>query len=210
VSPQGAAAWDRAYGAVPLDWDVEPHPELAAAVEAVGPVGPMGRAGPAGPGRVAVEWACGDGRPAVWLARQGWDVTAVDFSRVAVDRGRRLADHHGVAVRWEVADVVGWEPPGAIDLAVVMYLHIPPDDLATVLGRAAGALAPEGTLFVLGWDAANAENGTGGPRPAELLLSVDGLRGAAAGLDVVRAERVPQLGSDRALDALLVARRPAR
>ena len=39
------------------------------------------------PGR-AVDLAAGEGRNAVWLASRGWDVTAVDFSRVALERGR--------------------------------------------------------------------------------------------------------------------------
>ena len=52
------------------------------------------------PGR-AVDLAAGEGRNAIWLARRGWEVTAVDFSRVALDKGRRLAgdDARRLAVR---------------------------------------------------------------------------------------------------------------
>lgn len=50
--------------------------------------------------------------------------------------------------------------------------------------------------------------GTGGPRPPEVLYSVDDLVGAIPGLQVVRAERVRQAGSSEALDTLLTAHRP--
>lgn len=64
-------------------------------------------------------------------------------------------------------------------------------------------LAPGGTLFVLGWD----ESSAGGPAHK---YTVDGLVTAAAGLEVVRAERVPRAGSPDAVDALLVARAMTR
>ncbi|GAA2057673.1 class I SAM-dependent methyltransferase [Polymorphospora rubra] len=187
--------WDRAYAAAGLAFDVDPHPELAKAV------------GDLPPGR-AVEFGCGEGRPAIWLATRGWRVTAVDFSPVAVDRGRQVADRHGVEVDWQVADVRAYEPAGPIDLAVVLYLHIGSAEIATVLRRAAAALAPGGILFVLGWDRSNAVAGTGGPRPADLLYDAAEMTRAVAGLRVRRAEAVPQLGSADAADLVLTAYRP--
>lgn len=172
--------WDRAYAAAAVEWSVQPHPHMV---------------------------GCGEGRQAIWLASCGWDVTAVDFSAVAIDRGRRIAKRHGVVVDWVVGDVIEYQVPSPIDLAVLLYLHLPADDLAAVVGRTAVALGPGGTLFVLGWDRQNAVLGTGGPRPTEVLYTVEGLVRAANGLEVVRAERVPQAGSPDAVDTLLTARR---
>lgn len=181
-----AADWDRAYGAAALEWDVAPHPVVAEHVADLPPGD-------------AVELGCGEGRQAIWLAAHGWRMSAVDYSPVAVDRARTLAAHHGVPVDFAVADVRDWALP-ACDLVLVLYLH--DAGFATALERAVAALRPDGTLLVLGWDEDNAAG------PAN-RYSVPTLTAAADGLAVVRAERVPQVGSADAHDALLVARRNA-
>lgn len=188
-----AEEWDRAYAGAELRLPVEPHPQLAAEL------------GGLPPGR-GLELACGEGRPSIWLARLGWTMTAVDFSAVAIERGRQIARTHGVEVDWRVADVTRFDPPDRLDLVVVEYVHLAREVLLDAVGRAAGALAPGGTLLVLGWDRCNAAEGTGGPRPVELLYDLDELAAAAGTLRLLRAERIAQPGSP-ARDALLVARR---
>ena len=64
------------------------------------------------PGR-ALDVGAGEGRNAVWLASRGWQVTAVDFSAVGLDKGRRLAQDRGVAVDWVLADVRDYQPEPA-------------------------------------------------------------------------------------------------
>ena len=81
------------------------------------------------PGR-ALDLACGSGRNAVWLAEQGWTVTGVDFSDVALEQARGLAAERGVEVEWLDADLREWVPdPGAFDLVVVLYLQLPAEEL---------------------------------------------------------------------------------
>ncbi len=173
--------WDRAYGRCELTWSIEPHPHVGEELADL----PPGR---------AVELGCGEGRQAIWLASRGWQVTAVDFSRVAVDRGRKIAERHGVEVDWVVANVLDYHPPAPVDLAMIIYLHLHRDQLSGVLGKVSAALSPGGTLFVLGWDRQNFTDGIGGPRPPEVLYSVDDLVDATTGVQVVRAERVRRLG----------------
>jgi SAM-dependent methyltransferase len=186
--------WDRAYAGAALDLPVHPHPVLAAEL------------GGLPPGR-GLELGCGEGRPSIWLAGLGWAMTAVDFSAVAVERGRRIAAVHGVEVDWRVADVDAHRPARGLDLALAVYLHPARDVLRAAVGRAAAALAPGGTLLVLGWHRDNAALGLG-PRPPEVLYDLDELAAAAPGLRVERAERVPQEGSGTAVDAVLRAVRP--
>lgn len=188
--------WDRAYAACELTFSIEPHPDVEAALGALPPGS-------------ALELGCGEGRHAIWLATRGWRVMAVDFSPVAVNRGRLIAAHHGVDVSWVVADLADHQPVPPLDLVVILYLHIHPEALAAALGKAAAALAPGGTLFVLGWDRHNAAAGTGGPRPPEVLYALGELVAAVDGLQVSRAQRLPQVGSPDAVDALLVAHRPS-
>ncbi|MGO9207089.1 MAG: class I SAM-dependent methyltransferase [Candidatus Limnocylindrales bacterium] len=166
------------------------------------------------PGR-ALELACGSGTNAVWLAGQGWQTTAVDWSPVALTNGREKAEASGVEVDWLERDLFAWSPPEqAFDLVVIVYLHLPPEERGPVYARAAAAVAPGGRRLIVGHDRRNATEGEGGPPDPSRLFSADEigreLLAADAGLVVERAEvvrRVPPPGR-APIDSLLVVRRP--
>src|SRR5260370_11882301 len=112
------------------------------------------------PGR-ALDLGAGEGRNALWLAEQGWQVTAVDFSRVAVERGAEATKRAGVDVEWVQADVTEYTPPAAdFALVLILYLHLPPAASRGVLERGPTALRPGGRLLIVGHDL---ENLAGGP-----------------------------------------------
>jgi SAM-dependent methyltransferase len=194
--------WDNRYAASPdLVWTGEPNRFV---VEEVAHLRP---------GR-ALDLAAGEGRNAVWLAERGWQVTAVDFSTVAVERGRNLAASRGTRVDWQVADVTGYQPTvGGYDLVLVIYLHLPATDLADVLARAGTALRSGGRILVVGHDLANLTDGIGGPQDPSVLMTPGGVVAGLAGLKVHRAEtaRRPVQIDDRTVDALdtvVLASRP--
>jgi SAM-dependent methyltransferase len=193
-----ATAWDERYRQTPWVWSTAPN---RFAVEVLDDL-PAGR---------ALDAACGEGRNALWLAEKGWRVTAVDFSQVALDKGREAAESRGLDVDWVAADVVGYEPePLAYDAVLIASLHQPPADLAAVLRKAAAALAPGGTLVVVGHDATNPDEGTGGPQDPAILYTAQTVAAALAPLRVQRAERVSRPVDDAprpALDTLVVATR---
>ena len=87
-------------------------------------------------------------------------VTALDFSEVAVDRGRRIAGP--LAVDWRVGDALTAELP-QVDLVVLAYLQLPEDERRTAVRRGFAALEPGGTLFLVAHDSTNLTEGTGGP-----------------------------------------------
>ncbi len=161
----------------------------------------------------ALDLGAGDGRNAVWLAEHGWRVTAVDFSPVAVDRGRALAATAGVEVEWRVADLLGWTPaPEAFDLVVLLFIHLPPDERHLVYARAAAAVARGGTLLVVGHDRSNLTDGVGGPRDPDVLFSSDEIvRDLPAGFVVERSGTVRRAASSAPapLDAVVRAVRRA-
>jgi SAM-dependent methyltransferase len=196
------AAWDARYAAADLVWGGQPNRFVAEQFAGQRP------------GR-ALDLGAGEGRNAVWLARLGWQVTAVDFSPVAVDRGRRLASERGMTVDWVQADLRDYRPdPAAFDAVVIAYLHLAPADRTGVLRRAVTALAPGGTLFVVGHDLINLDEGTGGPQAPDLLYTPERIAGDLSDLTVTRAERVHRevatpAGTARAVDTLVCARRPA-
>jgi SAM-dependent methyltransferase len=190
-----ASDWDARY-AEQAQWSAGPNALVAALL------------GDLPPGR-AVDLAAGEGRHSCWLAGLGWEVTAVDFSAVGLDRGR--AAPGGDAVRWVVADVLSWTPPAAdLDLVLVAYLHLPEADTVDLLTRAIGWLRPGGRLLVLGHDVANLTDGVGGPQDAGILHSVDRLAPVAGLLAVDRLEQVSRgTPAGTALDTLLLGRRRA-
>lgn len=192
-----ATGWDRRYSDRPLLWSAGPNQFLEEfAIDL-----PLGR---------ALDMACGEGRNALWLARLGWDVTAVDFSSVAVERGRALAREAGADVDFEVEDLLTWRPPErAFDLVVVAYLHLPRDEMSGVVHRACEAVAPGGNLFIVGHHVDNVAHGIGGPQSAAVLYTEEDLDGWCS-LRTLRAERLTrhvdsEVGGSDAIDAILVA-----
>jgi SAM-dependent methyltransferase len=163
----------------------------------------------------ALELAAGSGTNAVWLATQGWRTTAVDWSPVGLANGRARAEAAGVEVEWLERDLFAWSPPvRSFDLVVIVYLHVPPNERATIYPNAAAAVAPGGRLLIVGHDRLNATEGHGGPPdPARLFTAQEvaaELLVADPSLVVERSEvvrRVPPPGR-APIDSLLVIRRP--
>jgi SAM-dependent methyltransferase len=192
--------WDRHYARTESLWGATPNRFLVA--EATG----------LAPGR-ALDLACGEGRNAIWLAERGWQVVGIDFSEVAVAKGRRRAADEGVDVDLRVGDLLDFEPEEqAYDLVLVLYLHVPADERRIVLARAADAVAPAGTFLLVGHHLANLTEGVGGPSDARLLCTPDEIAGELPALQVEKAERVLRDvdGEPRpAIDALVRAHRPS-
>jgi len=191
--------WDERYSHKDLVWTPQPNRFLVSELAEMAP------------GR-ALDIACGEGRNAVWLATQGWNVTGVDFSPVAIEKARQLAAASHIDVEWVVADTIGWDPPaGSFDLVVIFYLHLPSAEFRTVLEHAVAALAAGGTLLVVGHALRNLTDGYGGPPSAEGLYSPDDVAAELSGLVVERADEVLRPvpvddGTATAIDALVRAR----
>ena len=191
--------WDRRYAAVENLWAVKPNRFLVAEVAGLTP------------GR-ALDLACGEGQNAIWLASLGWTVLGVDYSEVAISKGRARAERDGVHVELMCADLVSYEPEvSAFDLVLVLYLHIPAHERRPVFERAAAAVAPGGTFVFVGHDLTNLTDGVGGPSDPDLLCAPDEIAAELPGLEIEKAERVLRdvVGEERdAIDALVRARRP--
>lgn len=129
----------------------------------------------------ALDLGAGEGADAIWLARQGWAVTAVDIARPALRRAGERAAGAGVADRitWQRHDLAQWQPTGDFDLVSVHYLHSTLDlPREAILRAAAAAVAPGGTLLVVGHagplpDHIESEPGARFPTPDEVLAELD-------------------------------------
>ena len=170
--------WDRRYAGTELVWTAEPNRFVVAELKDL----PPGR---------ALDLGAGEGRNAVWLATRGWQVTAVDFSAVGLDKGRRLAGARGVAVDWVRADLLGYQAKAqSFQLVLVAYLQLRAFELDGVLRRAVTALTAGGVLLVVGHDVTNLTEGVGGPQDQAVLYTPEAITQSLQGLTVLRAERV--------------------
>ena len=138
------------------------------------------------PGKRALSVADGEGRNSVWLARQGLEVDAFDISDVAVDKARRFAARHGVAVRHAVADILqlAW-PTACYDVIAAIFIQFAaPAERDFIFRGMVGALRPGGVLLLQGYRPEQLAYGTGGPPFAENLYTEPLLREAFAELDI--------------------------
>jgi len=161
--------WEEHYGRQERVWSGRPNPVL---VDVIGGL----RQG------TALDLGCGEGGDAIWLARRGWRVTAVDLSATALDRASEDATAAGVADRIDFRqhDLALDFPSGAFDLVSAQYLHSPvafPRE--EVLRAATRAVAPGGLLLVVGhagfppWAGHDHDVEVHFPTPREVLDGLD-------------------------------------
>ncbi|HEY0869397.1 MAG TPA: class I SAM-dependent methyltransferase [Acidothermaceae bacterium] len=136
-APVPADEWDARYSEQDALWSGRPNGRLVAEVGALAP------------GR-ALDVGCGEGADAIWLARAGWTVTAIDISDVALGRARAAADRVDAVVEWICGDALQVAlPASSFDLLSMQYPALP---------KAAGEAAMRALLDTV--------------RPSGLLLAV--------------------------------------
>ncbi|WP_072806264.1 class I SAM-dependent methyltransferase [Rhodococcoides yunnanense] len=193
-----SAAWDAKYSAEDLVYGAPPNQTLVEFVTAL----PRGR---------ALDLASGEGRNALWLATRGWDVTAVDFSGVALTKASRITATAPRSVRerltWVHADVTDLAPEPIYDLVLMLYLHLPHEQRRKAVDVALAGLEPDGFLMILGHHSDNIEHGIGGPRVPEILYTPEELASDVGDRAVIHLceKRLPTTDSGTAIDALLLA-----
>ena len=158
------AFWDERYGSSDQIWSGRPNQRL---VENV-----AGRV----PG-TALDIGCGEGGDSIWLAGEGWTVTAVDVSGVALER----AAHHAAAagpevaarITWRREDLREWAPgPESYDLVSEQFLHLPSALRIRQHERFAAAVRPGGMLLVVGHHPVD-NHTMHRPHPADLFFTAE-------------------------------------
>jgi SAM-dependent methyltransferase len=168
------------------------------------------------PGMRALSIADGDGRNSVFLASLGLDVTAFDFSPVAVEKAKRLAAEAGVRVDHRQSDILAWEwEPSRYDaIAAIFFQFLDPAQRAKVFAGLVASLAPGGLLLLQGYRPEQIANATGGPKDAENMYTEPLLHESFRELeilhlvshDAVLDEGTAHVGMSALID--LVARKP--
>ena len=151
--------WDTKYGEESYFYGTQPNDFLK---ENVGKI-PKGR---------VLCLADGEGRNSVFLAQQGYDVTAVDSSAVGMRKASALAKSKGVSVTTIVADLNDFDlGEGMWSGIVSIFCHLPSTLRGKVHGSIAPALSPKGVFLMECYSPDQLEFGTGGPKNRDLLVT---------------------------------------
>jgi SAM-dependent methyltransferase len=164
------------------------------------------------PGR-ALDAGCGHGADALWLAAQGWQVTAVDFSASALAQGRCVAEAAGAEVSeridWIECDLATWAvPPDRFDLVVCLYVHVAGSVDAMVKKMAKG-VSVGGMLFMVGHRPTDPGTGVATAAAGQVQVSVESAVGALdpQRWELIVAEERPRPVAGSGVDAVIRARR---
>lgn len=173
--PDKKTMWDERYDTEEFVYGREPNAFLA------------GVSGMMPPGDVLCL-AEGEGRNAVFLAKRGHRVLAVDSSAVGLAKAARLAEENGVRIETVTADLADFViEPGRWDAIVSIFCHLPPDIRRPLHRQVVKGLRPGGLFVLEGYTPAQLALGTGGPPSAELMMTLAELREELAGLEFLQA-----------------------
>ncbi len=200
--PAVQAEWDRRYAEGEQLWSGRPNGALVAEVAEIEP------------GRV-LDVGCGEGADAVWLARRGWDVTALEVSGVALERAVGHARDSGVSIRWVHAELAEARlAPRSFDLVSAQYPALLRTPDAAAERALLAAVAPGGVLLLVhhaGMDTQPVHDGGFDPADYVWPSMVAALLGEdwAVELDVQRPRVAPEggAGAHHTDDVVLRARR---
>jgi len=161
--PFGRDYWEDRYAGPELTWSGNPNPVL------------VSEATPLTPAR-ALDIGSGEGGDAIWLAMQGWQVTSVDIAENALDKARRHAESidqpAAARIQWLQRDLTIWSPPQeSYELVSSQFMHLPEPHRTQLFRWLAAAVAPGGTLLIVGHDLE--VNGAGPAHHRELMFDVD-------------------------------------
>jgi SAM-dependent methyltransferase len=166
------AFWDDRYRTRTALWSGNPNPHLVAEADGLTP-------------GTALDVGAGEGADAIWLARRGWRVTAVDLSAVALERAAAHAAEAGAGIAeqisWLHEDIISWDPgPGRYDLVSAQYMHLPAELRRGLFDRLAEAVATGGVLLIVGHHPSDLQTTIPRPPMPELFFTADDV---SAGLD---------------------------
>jgi SAM-dependent methyltransferase len=202
VSDAVAAHWDERYAGTEQMFSGRPNFALVTEVSGLQP------------GR-ALDVGCGEGADAVWLAAQGWTVTALDVSQVALERAALRAQQAAAQVEWVHAGLVDAVlPPAGFDLVSAQYPALRSSADHDAERALLAAVAPAGLLLVVyhaGFDGEEAKSHGIDPADYVSLTDVASLLGDdwRVRIDERRPREAPVGGAGQrhTHDAVLRARR---
>ena len=170
--------WNEKFAATDYAYGTEPNDFLVSAVTKL-------KRG------ATLSLAEGEGRNAVWLAQQGFTVSAIEQSEKGVGKTLRLALQRGVIVMAERGELETFHiQPNSWDLVVSIYAHTPQELRRKLHRQVVAGLKPGGVFVLEAYTPAQIANNTGGPKDVSLMPTAELLRSELAGLVFDHIEEV--------------------
>jgi len=144
------------------------------------------------PGKILLP-AEGEGRNAVYAAKKGWDVTAFDFSEEGRKKALKLASETGVAIRYEILDLTGFQfEDNAFDAVGLFFVHMASPIRETIHASLTSCLKPGGYIVLEAFNKRQVKNATGGPNDISLLFSMKELESDFPEIEILVLEELVQ------------------
>lgn len=116
----------------------------------------------------------GEGRNAVFAAKLGWQVDAIDWSEKGKEKTTQFASENNVTVNYTVADLSEYMPPSDYyDTIGLVFLHLPPELRENVHKNVVTALKPGGKVILEAYEKDQIKNNSGGPKNLDMLYSLE-------------------------------------
>ncbi len=162
--------WDERYSAEAYAYGTQPNAFLEENVNHI----PKGK---------VLSLAEGEGRNAVFLAKRGYSVTAVDASIVGLNKARKLAEENGVAVDFIHADLADFDlGENRWDGIVSIFCPLPSSLRKQLYKKVEAGLKPKGVFLLEAYTPEQLKYGTGGGNSADAMQSKESLSLELAGL----------------------------
>ena len=169
--------WDQRYGEDEYIYGTAPNDFL---VEATPHIPAKG---------LVFTLAEGEGRNAVYLAEQGFNVNSIDFAAEGKAKAEKLAAERGVTLSYQVGDIAELQPAKEKwDAIVAIFAHVPPPVQSPMFKYIRDNLKDGGVVIFEGYTPDQIGRGTGGPPNAALMFSKDMLEKEFEGFDIIRSE----------------------
>lgn len=199
-----AEEWDARYSESGYAYGVEPNDFLKSAFQHL-PKGDV------------LMLADGEGRNGAFLAAQGYRVTSVDWSRVGLEKARRLAEEKQTQLATVLCDLADFRiAPNEWDGVVSIFCHLPKPLRQDVHRRVVQGLKPGGAFLLEAYSPKQLQFGTGGPKQAERLMALDDVLDELRGLTIELAQEIEReviegkYHAGRASVIQIIARKPQR
>lgn len=172
------ALWDERYASDRFVFGTEPNDFLASQYLVFRP------------GSRILSLGEGEGRNAVFLARQGFAVTGIDASRIGLDKALRLAAEYGVHITVKEGNLADVSFGEDYDGIVSIFCHLPLEHRRQIHRKAQAALAPGGLFLLELYRPDQLQYGTGGPPTIEMLVTLDDLIGDFDGMELLFGQHI--------------------
>ena len=133
----------------------------------------------------------GEGRNAVFLAEQGYEVTAIDLSPIGLEKAKKLADSRDVGLQTIVADIASFDFGENLWNGIIsIFCHLPPDVRQMVHQKIKTGLKPGGVFIVEAYTPDQIPFGTGGPKDLRMMMSLEILQNDFDNFEFVHAQEI--------------------